>query len=571
MSVSHAAAEGGGFDFGPYHVLSRLASGGMADVWLVETSQLSEPSDASADKRAAGLPMRVVLKTMRPEMASSRELSAMFVEEALVASKLRHENVVRVLDVGSIEGRHYIAMEYVRGCTLRQIAQRYHEQHKRFDAWFLLRVLLGACAALEYVHGYVDEKGQPLALVHGDVSPENIMISFSGIVKLVDFGIARASKTSTPEQATADQGTFVVGKPWYMAPERVRSGMVDGRSDLYSLGVILYEYLTGYRPYSGASGAEVMSKVLEGRPARPEELAPGISKSLANTTLRAMAVAPGKRFASAPQLAMELGARLRELDPKAATSPLDGHMARMFGDRDPVPSSVRLAPGARRGADSDLPTVPSDPAVIAAALALLERPTPARPSVKPGPPEPRNRSGLMRAHRSPPPLPSARAEAPTKTHAVLPAVTPPPPPPTKPPAAATATTTTATTTTAAATTTPSTPPPLAIPVAASRPPIKVDIFARAPRLQAADVFRKSGSAPPPPAAKRVVADRDPLTEKARQAARLFDEGLAARSSGDLARARDAWRGAVELDPTQRRYEANLRRLEERLRESGEKG
>lgn len=503
MSASNAL-NSTGFEFGPYRVLSRLASGGMADVWLAETSIF-------------GGPMRAVLKTMREEIASSTELSAMFVEEALVAAKLSHENVVKVLDVGAVDGRHYIAMEYVRGCTLRQIAQRYHDLQKRFDGWFLLRVVLGACAALEYVHGFVDEDGFPLTLVHGDVSPENIMVSFSGVVKLVDFGIARAAKSTS-----AEQGTFIVGKPWYMAPERLRSGTVDGRSDIYALGVILYEYLTGYRPFAGAIDAVVMARVLEGRPAPPEELADGISKSLAAATLRAMARDPEARFPSATHLAAELGVRLKEIDPKAPGYPLDAQMVRLFGDSEPVPSSIRLAAGARRKHDSELPTTPSDPAVLEAALALLDATAPEnRPEhqqqERPEPPaEPRKQSGMMPVVRPPPPLPSSLSQS----------------------------------------------------AAQSAPPIGVDIFAKSPRPSLPDIFGGRGSSArtrsPAPAKPRDVIARSPISEKAQQAARLFEEGLAAASLGQLERARDAWRGAVELDPTQRRYEVNLRRLEERL-------
>jgi eukaryotic-like serine/threonine-protein kinase len=496
MNVANAATRTG-VDFGPYRVLSRLASGGMADVWLVETSKF-------------GAPMRVVLKTMRPEMAPSSELSDMFVEGALVAAKLRHENVVRVLDVGSIDGRHYIAMEYVRGCTLRQIAQRYHEQQKRFDAWFLLRVVLGVCTALEYVHGYVDEEGLPLALVHGDVSPENVMVSFSGVVKLVDFGVARSSKPARDRE-----GAIVVGKPWYMAPERVRSATVDGRSDLYSLGVILYEYLTGYRPYSGSTESELLARVLEGRPAPPEEFATGISKSLAAATLRALARDPGERFPSASHLASELGARLREIDPQALQWPLDSHMARLFGDREPVPSSVRLAPKGRGTHESELPTAPSDPSVLRAALALLDDEPRADAHATNATAPPRKRSGMIRAHPSPPPLPSSLA-APASPH-----------------------------------------------------PIGVDLFAQAPRRPAADVFggrwsKRTSSTPSARQSEATSGQVGHATESERKAARLFEEGLAAASLGELQRALEAWSAAVELAPTQRLYEANLRRLEKRM-------
>jgi serine/threonine protein kinase len=437
----------------------------MADVWLVETSKF-------------GAPMRVVLKTMRSEIAGSRDLSRMFVEEALVASKLHHENIVKVLDAGAIDGRHYIAMEYVRGCTLRQIAQRYHEERKRVEPWFLLRIVLGACAALEYVHGFVDEEGWPLALVHGDVSPENIMVSFSGVVKLVDFGVTRAE--------TAGIG-MVVGKPWYMAPERIQSGSLEARSDLYALGVILYEFLTGYRPYSGESEADVMASVIEGRPAPMEELAKSAPPALRATTLRAMALEGAERFPSAAHLAAEIRARLRELDVAGLNRPIDVHMAHLFGDRDPVASSVRLSAGDKRGSMSELPTVPSDPAVVGAALALVREVPKASKLPKKGPPPLPKRSGTVPAQKAPP-----------------------------------------------------------------------DIFATQNR-PAPPLFGRGRTAAAPAAVPRVQ-----VSPNEREAAHLFDIGLAAVSTGDLERAVTAWREAVALHPAQRLYESNLRRLEQRL-------
>src|SRR5262249_40651140 len=148
-----------------------------------------------------------VLKTMRPELAASSELMSLFIDEGRVAAELQHENVARVMDVGVLDGRAYIAMEFVHGRTLRQIAQQCLEQQRRMDTWFLLRVLLEVCSALEYLHSYADADGWHLGLVHGDVSPENIMVSFNGSVKLVDFGLTRA----------ANRNNLVIGKPWYMA------------------------------------------------------------------------------------------------------------------------------------------------------------------------------------------------------------------------------------------------------------------------------------------------------------------------------------------------------------------
>ncbi|HWL84409.1 MAG TPA: serine/threonine-protein kinase, partial [Polyangiaceae bacterium] len=277
-------------------MLSRLASGGMADVWFVETVAGST---------------RGVLKTMRPELAASSELASMFLDEGRVAAELQHDNIARVMDVGVIDGRVYIAMEFVHGRTLRQIAQACLEQQRRMDAWFLLRIVAEVCAALEYLHSYADGEGWHLGLIHGDISPENIMVSFNGTVKLVDFGITRASKMAahaatraSPDDsivslaATEKRSTLVIGKPWYMAPEQILGEQVNHLSDLYSLGVVLYECLTGYRPYSGATHAEVLARVLEGKPTPPQEIGRGVSEPLAWTALRAMARNPDHRFSS---------------------------------------------------------------------------------------------------------------------------------------------------------------------------------------------------------------------------------------------------------------------------------
>src|SRR5262249_47034354 len=151
--------------------------------------------------------------------------------------------------------------------------------------------------------------------------------------KLVDFGITRAPKKSD----------LVIGKPWYMAPEQINGGTVDHRSDLYALGVVLYECLTGYRPYSGATHADVLARALEGRPAPPQEIARGISEPLAWTALRAMARDPDHRFSTAADFAAALRARLRELDtspPRAHARSLDGYMAALFGEPDTLASTI---------------------------------------------------------------------------------------------------------------------------------------------------------------------------------------------------------------------------------------
>ena len=495
MSASHAFFEGE--SFGPYRVLSRLASGGMADVWFVE---------------AAAGGARGVLKTMRPELAASSELASMFIDEGRVAAELQHDNVAKVLDVGVIDGRAYIAMEFVHGRTLRQIAQVCHEQHRRMDPWFLLRTLLEVCSALEYLHSYVDADGWHLGLIHGDISPENIMVSFNGTVKLVDFGIARVSKAagqqalptvtedSVVSPASESRGTLVIGKPWYMSPEQILGSSVDHLSDLYSVGVVLYECLTGYRPYTGPTATDVLARVLEGKPAPPQAVARGLSEPLAWTTLRAMAREADNRFSNASDLSAALRARLRELDASALRRSLDGYMAALFGEPDTLASTVMRTISERTNRSSDLPTAPCSPAVVAAAIAQ------ARPSVMPPPPPPKvpeiavpDRSGEFRAQRH---------------------------------------------------------------------PLGPDIFARSSSVREAAPAFGSGFGRAAPPGSAAIGGRV-RSGKESEAARLFEDGLSRLATKDFTGAQEAWLRAIELDPRERRYQINLRRLQERLRDGDE--
>jgi serine/threonine protein kinase len=483
VSALHAIDKGA--NFGPYRVLSRLASGGMADVWLAETSTVGQPT-------------RLVLKTMRPEIASSAELTSMFVDEARVAAQLKHENVARVLDVGDVGGHSYIAMEFVHGRSLRQIAQYHHRQQERIEPCFLLRVALSVCDALEYLHEYTDEEGWKLGLVHGDVSPENVMVAFNGAVKLVDFGIARASASVRPAEESGATN-LVIGKSWYMAPEQVLGGSMDHRVDLYSLAVVIYEFITGYRPYSGSSEAEVLAKVLEGAAAPPEEIARGISEELSATILRAMSRERDLRFQTARELGDELRARILEIDATAFERPLDTHMVQIFGEADTIASAVRRTISEKARRDSAVPTAPSDPEVVAAAIAQVADvpPPPSTPSVPASAPPPSG-SGQFRA------------------------------------------------------------------VSASHMP---DIFGRAPSGPVARSPFDSGGRPHRRAPGWTVAigERE-RSEGQREATRLFERGLSCVAERDYAGALELWRRAVELDPAERSYQINLKRLEERLRD-----
>ncbi len=269
---------------GRYRIVSRLAVGGMAELWLAL-------STSNGDSQ------KVVLKTMLPGVAESREFVRMFQTEATIGSRLRHPNLVRVLDYGRLADRYFIAMEYIDGLTLRQIGQRFHERRWRFPPRLLLSVVVEVCRGLHTAHELRD-RGGLVQFIHRDVSPENIMITRQGVAKLIDFG------TASTLRIKPTTGRFV-GKFRYVAPERIEGKREDRRCDIYSLGVILYEYLTGRRPFEGDDLA-MMARILEGPPMPPGQLVPDLPTVLQETVLKALALKPEDRHPTAGALAAEL-------------------------------------------------------------------------------------------------------------------------------------------------------------------------------------------------------------------------------------------------------------------------
>jgi serine/threonine protein kinase len=291
MPAIHSALDAG-TSFGRYRIASRLATGGMASVWLATLSG------------AEGFEKEVVVKTMLPELASSPELLQMFINEARIAARFNHPNIVQVFDFGCLDGHYYIVMEHVAGRSMRQIRRRLRATKKPFPRRLLLRTIVDVCRALGYAHDLEEPSGW-LGFVHGDISPENVMVARGGMTKLIDFGAAHINALSRPA------GKFI-GKYRYVSPERLGGGVGDRRSDIYSLGVILYEFLTGVRPYEGEDH-EIIAQVRAGKPRDAAEMVPDLPADLVAIIRKTMAVYPEDRYQTAEQLASELLRVLRDL------------------------------------------------------------------------------------------------------------------------------------------------------------------------------------------------------------------------------------------------------------------
>src|SRR5512142_1162948 len=288
----------------------------MADVWRAEVTG------------PEGVVKEVALKLVRGEHARDGAFVRMFVEEARLAAKLGHANVVQVYELYEVDGRYAIAMELVRGRHLGQVMERARERGVRLGVPRIVQVGADVARALAYAHRLTDA-GRPLGIVHRDVSPHNVLVSFEGEVKLADFGIARAMN-----QAGLTEPGTVKGKFAYMAPEQARSAPLDGRADVFSLGVILWELCTGRRLFARDSDAEMLAAVVAPDPiAPPSSWNESVPPELDAIVIGALSRDPAGRTASADELATALAAMRLRLASAPEDLDLRSLLARLWPDR----------------------------------------------------------------------------------------------------------------------------------------------------------------------------------------------------------------------------------------------
>jgi serine/threonine protein kinase len=301
--------------YGPYELLDRVAVGGMAEVFKAKRSGVE------------GFEKIVAVKRILPHLSDNQEFVDMFVNEAKMVAGLTHPNIVQIFDLGRIEASYYIAMEFVHGRDLRTILRRARDRGLRMPLDLALRIASLVSSALEYAHRKKDERGRPMEIVHRDVSPQNILISFEGDVKLADFGIAKAATKAS----TTDRGALR-GKLLYMSPEQAWGRPMDRRSDLFSLGLVLYETITDQKPFLGGGGSSEMSvleTVRECRIGPPREMNPRIPEELDRLVVKALAKDPDERFQDAAEMGKGLDRVLRDR-PAPSSSELARFMELLF-------------------------------------------------------------------------------------------------------------------------------------------------------------------------------------------------------------------------------------------------
>ncbi|MFT3712157.1 MAG: protein kinase [Archangium sp.] len=313
-----------------YEVLGRLATGGMAEVWLARALGI------------AGFEKLVVVKTILPNLANDPSFVTMFVNEGRLAARLNHPNCVQIFDLGHENGVLYLAMEYIEGFSLSRMLKRAKEKNLPPGEKIIARIAMDAASGLDYAHRLCDRDGTHLGLVHRDVSPDNLLVSLSGQTRLVDFGIAKAATPALLASATT-AGT-VKGKHGFIAPEYLLGNPIDGRADLFALGVVMYRALTRKRPFSGPNEAAVSLAVIQERPVPPHEVTNEVSVALSNVVMMALEKNPDTRFESARALRQAVEAAVgRAADPEE----VGDYMQKLWPPGDPERTALsELASGA---------------------------------------------------------------------------------------------------------------------------------------------------------------------------------------------------------------------------------
>jgi serine/threonine protein kinase len=301
--------------FGKYQLVQRLGRGGMAEVWR---AKIIGP---------AGFQRTLVVKRILPHLVEDPHFVRMFVDEARLSARLNHPNIVQVFELGDVNGEYFLAMEYVRGHDLISVVRAFLPRGGAPPVGLGALAMRDVCRALGYAHALTDEGGNPLRLIHRDVTPSNIMVSFDGVVKLLDFGIAKALNEANDSKT---QTGTLKGKFGYMAPEQVEGLEFDHRADLFSAGVVLHEVLTGRRLFKGTTDLQTIAKVRDAKVPRPSEMNPTVTEELERICLKALAREADDRYGSCEEMAQDLDGVVHEL--KWGPERLASTLREMFPD-----------------------------------------------------------------------------------------------------------------------------------------------------------------------------------------------------------------------------------------------
>jgi hypothetical protein len=301
---------------GKYVLVRRVAKGGMAELYLANQNG------------PQGFERQVAIKRILPNLIHDKSFIAMFLSEAKIAAQLAHPNIIRVYDLGKVGESYYIAMEFVDGLDLEWISGLLARENRRMPVEFVASTCARVCDALHYAHQQTDQEGRPLNIIHRDVTPGNVMVSYGGGVKLVDFGIAKA--TAQIERT----GVGVVkGKFYYLSPEQTLNVPIDHRADIFALGVTLYELTTGKRPFDGSDVGAIVKSIRDEEPPAPANFVPGYPLALSNIVMKAIEKDRLRRYHHAREMQADLDGYLAFLPTPYARTEIAAFMGEVAAIR----------------------------------------------------------------------------------------------------------------------------------------------------------------------------------------------------------------------------------------------
>ncbi len=352
--------------FGGYTLLEQIGVGGMAEVFLARHSGVE------------GFEKEIVIKRIRPHLSAQASFVNMFLGEAKLAAQLSHPNIVQIYDLGKIKDSYFIAMEYVSGRDMSSIIPKCKAAAIPFPVEYALKIASHVCEALYYAHTKTDAFGTPFHIVHRDVSPENVRVAWTGTVKILDFGIAKAA-TQLHETKAGE----IKGKLIYMSPEQVMGKDVDHRSDVFSLGAVLYEAIVGLKLFSGENDLAIMNNIIEGKIYPPSYFRDDVPPEVEAILMKALEKDRRKRYQSACDLQLDIDTFLAGNEFTPSNIHMANFMKQLFKDELEAEQQRRQAetpPGARlgtpprqRGRSPPPPPPPSVSDVAASAAALGQR------------------------------------------------------------------------------------------------------------------------------------------------------------------------------------------------------
>ncbi len=298
--------------FGKYQLLDKIAIGGMAELFRAKLTG------------AQGFEKLIAVKKILPNLSREANLVTAFIDEAKLAALLHHENIIQIYDFGSMDDQYFIAMEYLFGKDLRTITRTARAKELALGLENILYIITRICAGLDYSHHLRDLQGKPLNIIHRDINPQNILITYEGQVKIIDFGIAKAASHNTQTREN-----LIKGKLAYMSPEQANGQKIDHRSDIFSTGIILYELLADRRMFSGET-MHVLSLVRDAQYDPPEEVIPDLPSKLNAILKRALAKEPDERYQSAGEMLADIEEFMFERSLRPNARSFAGYLKELF-------------------------------------------------------------------------------------------------------------------------------------------------------------------------------------------------------------------------------------------------